>query len=961
MRTRLTRSAAALALVAACATNEADRTGDADEVRKAGDADILAYEAFTLDNGLEVVLQRDASDPIVAVTTVVHVGSGREEPGRTGFAHFVEHMAFNDSENVPQGANRRDIPAWGGQRNGGTWGDGTIYYEVVPKDAFEKILWIDSDRLGYMIGTVTTDALEAEKQVVKNEKRQRVDNAAYGYTTEVIRGALYPDDHPYSWTTIGSLPDLQAATLEDVRGFYERWYGPNNATLAIVGDIDMEATKERVRYWFGEIERGPDVPDPAPRPVTLSETVSLSFEDDFATLPELRRTYPTVEAYADDEAALDVLADLLAGSKASPLYRSVVIEAGLAPDVFAYHNAMEIAGEFVIGVRAKAGTDLDSVDAAVRAALDDFAAEGVDADDLARIKAETELSLYRSVDTVLGKSRNLATGNEFAGDPAVLMENVAAVRAVTPEAVMRVFRDHVANEPFVATSFVPKGEAALALADASPATVWKEEVREEVASEAVTRGEAAEVERTPTVADRSEPGFGELPLSRTPVFYDLALADGVRLLGTEQAEVPLVRFDVTIDGGTRMDAAGREGELALLARVMEEGSATRDAAEVEHALGILGADLDVFADKEALRITGTALARNLPVVLAIVEEIVTAPRLETEEIERARAAQATAIKGAEANPNAVASRVFTGALYGADTPLGRPAAGTLESVAALTGEDLAARHEALGRYGARIHVAGDVSEAEARVAFAGLADALAGGGEAVPTGAARPDAAPGTVLFVDVPGAKQSVLMIGRLTVPSADPAHTRLGFANEKLGGGIGGDLAQTLRIEKGYTYGAYSYLGEGEAPQPFMVQTSVRANATGASLALIRDMLAAYPEGFDDDAAALTKNKVVKDTARSMESLGAKLGILRDVSANDLPSNVVEAEQAALLAMGTDEFRSLAEAYMAPGDMVWVVVGDGATQGDAVRAFAESLPDGRFVAVDKAGVPLGVAVGAD
>ena len=269
-------------------------------------------------------------------------------------------------------------------------------------------------------------------------------------------------------------------------------------------------------------------------------------------------------------------------------------------------------------------------------------------------------------------------------------------------------------------------------------------------------------------------------------------------------------------------------------------------------------------------------------------------------------------------------------------------------------DDLRARHAALGRHGVRIHVAGDADEAAARDAFAGLADALASGEAAVPESAVLPDAAPGTVLFVDVPGAKQSVLTIGRLTVPSRDPVHTRLGFANEKLGGGIGGDLAQTLRIEKGYTYGAYSYLGEGDAPQPFTVQTSVRANATGASLALIRDMLAAYPEGFDEDAAALTRNKVVKDTARGMESLGAKLGLLRDVSAHDRPADVIEAEQEALLAMRAADFRRLAREHMAPDGMVWVVVGDGATQGDAVRAFAESLPGGRFVAVDKAGAPI-------
>jgi len=232
----------------------------------------VPYEQVTLDNGLNVILHADHSDPIVALATIVHVGSNREKPGRTGFAHFFEHMAFNNSENVPMGANRKMIPELGGTRNGGTWSDGTQYYEVVPKDAFEKLMWIDSDRFGYMINTVTEGTLEREKQVVKNEKRQRVDNRAYGHTGHVIRKALYPKGHPYNWTVIGDLEDLQNATLEDVREFYEKYYIPANATLVIAGDINIEETKASVEKWFGEIKASPPIDDLKPMPVSLNET-----------------------------------------------------------------------------------------------------------------------------------------------------------------------------------------------------------------------------------------------------------------------------------------------------------------------------------------------------------------------------------------------------------------------------------------------------------------------------------------------------------------------------------------------------------------------------------------------------------------------------------------------------------------------------------------------------------------
>ncbi len=503
------------------------QTSVAEEVAAAPEFEI-EFEKFTLENGLEVILQVDRSDPIVAFSTVVHVGSNRERPGRTGFAHFFEHMAFNDSENVPRGWNRKAIPDWGGSRNGGTWSDGTIYYEVVPKDAVDKILWIDSDRLGYMINTVTEAALEREKQVVKNEKRERVDNQPYGYTQEVIRKALYPEGHPYSWTVIGQLPDLQAATLDDLKEFYTEYYGAGNATLAIVGDIDIEEMKGKVQRWFGEIRRGPDVEPLTPMPVSLEETKSFWFEDNFATLPELRLTFPTVASYDEDEQALNVLARLIAGTKNSPLYREIVEEQALAPDVSAYNNSMELAGEFVFRVRAKSGTDLDAVKAALDAALTDFEDNGVNELDLERIKAEQETILYNKLSTVLGKANQLATDNEFAGDPANSIRTAELLRAVTAEDVMRVYETYIKDKPSIITSFVPQGETALALEGAEQAEVWIEDVRSDVASEEVSQGEEAEYEKTPSQYDRSEPPFGELPLIEMPEVWQASLGEGAR-------------------------------------------------------------------------------------------------------------------------------------------------------------------------------------------------------------------------------------------------------------------------------------------------------------------------------------------------------------------------------------------------------------------------------------------------
>jgi zinc protease len=937
MKKFLAIACSALALVS-CGP-PTDSANDTDAVEAGSTADPafeLSFEKFTLDNGLDVILHVDRSDPIVAFTTVVHAGSNREKPGRTGFAHFFEHMAFNDSENVPRGWNRKAIPDWGGQRNGGTWSDGTIYYEVVPKDAFDKILWIDSDRLGYMLNTVTQAALDREKQVVKNEKRQRVDNAAYGYSQEVIRSALYPEGHPYSWTVIGALPDLQAATLEDLTEFYDQYYGAGNATLAIVGDIDIAETREKVERWFGEIRKGPNVEPLPAMPVTLTATKSLSFEDNFAKLPELRLTFPSVEAYHKDEQALRVLAQILAGSKTSPLYRFVVEKEKLAPNVSAYNNSMELAGEFVFRVRANAGTDLDAVNAALSAALADFAETGVNETDLERIKAEQETILYSNLSTVLGKSNQLARDSEFAGDPAYSVVSAELLRAVTAEQVMAAFRTYVDGQPSVMTSFYPKGMPELAVEGSEPASVWIETVSAGAANEEVSQGEEASYEKTPSKYDRSEPPFGELPLIKMPAIWQASLDNNVPVYGIETTEIPLVSFDVILDGGVWLDPDGKAGTAHLLANLMNEGTATRTAAEFEQAVGLLGSGISVSARGDEIRIRATSLARNFEPTVDLIAELLSAPRFEQSDFERVKSAALTSIKGREANSSTIAALNFNRLIYGPDHPMGRPGNGTLASVESITLQDVSAFYQVMLGAGTRIHIAGDVDEPRAKTALNDLAAAVREKDSGPQEFEIPAQSSAGKVFFIDVPGSKQSVINVGQLTLSSTDPDSNKLTFTNEKLGGGISGDLAQVLRIEKGYTYGAYSSVSQGRVAQPFRVATSVRANATGASLDVIRQMLRDYGRDFSDADVETTRQKLVKENTRAFESLNAKLGTLQSISKYGKSLTYVEDAQQELLEMPLEEYKRVAADYLSDEGNIYLIVGDRETQLEAVKAFA-------------------------
>ncbi|MEQ9008394.1 MAG: insulinase family protein, partial [Ekhidna sp.] len=595
----------------------------------------LDYEKITLDNGLDVVLHQDDSDPIVAVAILVHAGSNRERPGRTGFAHFFEHMLFQRSENVPNGGFFKNINEWGGTFNGGTWTDGTVYYEVVPKDALEKVLWMESDRMGYFINAVTLASLEGEKPVVQNEKRQRVDNQPYGHTQSVILKALYPEGHPYNWTVIGELEDLQNATLEDVKEFYEQWYGPNNATLVIAGDIDKAEIKEMVSKYFGEIpSRGIDTPMD-PQPVSLEETKTYYYEDNFAQLPELRMTYPTVEQYHEDQWALDALGQILSDGKRAPLYKSIVEESKVAPGVSSYNSSNELAGTFTIRVRANAGTDLDSVRAVINQTLVDFDQKGFDIKDLERIKAGLETNFYNGISSVLGKAFQLASYNEYAGSPDFVEQDIANIKAVTQDDVMRVFRTYILNKNHIVTNFVPKGSADLAMEDAQMADVKEEAIVPYSPTEIIEEEGDISITKTESSFDRSiEPGFGETPLVNPPTIYTAELTNGLGVYGVESNELPLVNFSIRIMGGHFMDDPAKVGVANLMTDIMMEGTANKTPEELEDAIGQLGANINMSTSDEYIQISGNCLSRNFDATMDLVNEIILEPRWDEKEFER---------------------------------------------------------------------------------------------------------------------------------------------------------------------------------------------------------------------------------------------------------------------------------------------------------------------------------------
>lgn len=900
----------------------------------------IPFEKYTLDNGLQVILHEDHSDPIVAMATVVHVGSSREKPGRTGFAHFFEHMSFNDSENVPQGANRKMIGEWGGTRNGGTWSDGTIYFEVVPKDALEKLMWIDSDRLGFMINTVTDSALENEKQVVKNEKRQRIDNQPYGHTESVILKNLYPADHPYSWSVIGSLEDLQSATLDDVGEFYDQYYGPNNATLVVAGDIDRDDVKALVESWFGEIAQGPDIPSLEPRPVTLGETRSLFYVDNFAKLPEIRLTFPTVEQYHADSYALDVLGEILSEGKRAPLYKVIVEEKRLAPEARAGHEANEIAGTFTIRVRANAGVALDDVKAAIDESLERFAADAFSDADLERIKVALERQFYESISSVLGKAFRLAQYNIFAGDPGFVTEDLNRVKAVTREQVMEVFDRYIKDHHYVMTSFVPRGGESLIASGATVADVVEEQIVQG-AEKAIEKDPDFRYEVTETQHDRSEPDLRETPRVNLPEVWTAETGSGMKVLGIEHDELPLVEFTLRLKGGLLLDSPDKTGAASLLAELMMEGTANRTPEELEDAIGELGADIEISSDRESLSIGASTLSRNYEAVVDLVREMLLEPRWDEAEFDRLKRSRLTLLKQREGDPRAIASLAFFKQIYGAGHVFSNPTEGTTETVSGISLDDLKAWYAAnVSPKVAAFHVAGAVEQDRVIKSAKALSEGWDAKEVLFPSYELEPVPAKPRVYFVDLPDAKQSVIMIGKLAVPGNDPDYARLAFSNNRLGAGSSARLFQLLRIQKGYTYGAGSFIPRSFETAPFIARSSVRANVTLESLQLFREQLESYAATYTEEDLATTRNLLTKQATRDFETLGDLMEVLKNISHLGLPTDYIEAEQREENALTLADVREMIGRHMNESQMVYVIVGDGRTQRQRIKDLGHGEP---------------------
>lgn len=925
-----------IVVLAAC-NQKTNPIGSKDEFR-------VNFEKFTLENGLEVIFHQDDSDPVVAVALTFHVGSAREKEGKTGFAHLFEHLLFLESENLGKGGlDKLNARVGGSGANGSTSRDRTNYFQTVPSDALEKMLWAEADKLGFFINTVTEAVVSKEKQVVKNEKRQGVDNRPYGHSNYVIGKNMYPEDHPYNWQVIGSLEDLQNATLEDVKEFYNKWYVPNNCTLVVAGDFDAKQAREWVEKYFAEIKKGEEITPLEKRRAELTETVKRYHEDNFARLPQLTMAWPSVETYHPDAYPLQILASLLTEGKKAPFQKVVVEEKQLSSNVSASSRHSELAGEFYLTIQAFPNTDLDEVYKGVQEAFERFESEGISNSDLDRIKAGIETRFYNGLSSVLGKAFQLAQYNIFAGDPSYINEDIERTMAVTQSDVKRVYERYIKDQAFVATSFVPKGQIELILDGSEKAEVVEEKIVQGRSDETFTLPQTVEYERTPSSFDRTvEPPYGPSPEVKVPDLWKGELSNGMMVYGIENSELPLVQFDLRLKGGLLLDPLDKVGVANLVAEVMIKGTKNKTPEELEAAIDELGARISIRAGQQEIVISGTALARNYSATMALVEEIILEPRWDEQEFELARQSVTSRITASRARPNSIAGDAFNELLYGKEHILSNSILGTQISVAAISLQDLKDYYSAnFSPSLANYLIVGDVGQQEVLKALSGLESNWAKKEVMLPKLPNPPVVDASKVYFYDVPNAKQSVLRFGYLALAENDPDFYPATVMNYILGGGgFASRLTQELREGKGYTYGIRSNFSGTEYPGPFTISSGVRTNVTYESAKLVQEILNDYPSTFTEKDLETTKSSLIKSQARAFETLGAKLDMLNDISSYGWSADYVKDRKAIIQNMTIERVRELAEQYANPDQMIYLVVGDAGTQMDRLEQLGYGKP---------------------
>lgn len=883
----------------------------------------IPYVKWQLANGLKIIVHEDHSDPVVQVMVAYHVGSGREKAGRSGFAHFYEHMMFQGSEHVGDEEHFKIISEAGGSNNGFTTDDRTVYLQTVPSNQLEVALWLEADRMGFLLDAVTQKKFEVQRATVKNEKYENQMGRPYGMVSEILGQTMYPPGHPYSWETIGYVDDLDRATVDDLKEFFMSWYGPNNAILTVAGDVNPQEVARLAEKYFGSINKGPKVPKQVIEPPILPVDRYGNYRDN-VYLPLTNMVFPTSPRYHRDEKALDILADIMGSGKSSIFYKRFV-RSEKAVYAFISHNARELSGEFSIDVLAFPEFDFAHIDSLIRATIDEFEKKGITDEVVQRTKTVTVSNIIDGISTVTGKAMMLTDWAMFTGRTYNLSDMINEYNKVTKEDVQRVYN-----------KYIKKRNAAIV-------NVYTLDPNKEDTVKVESKNPYAHLKpiNEPTIAEDGSPWVYKKPVDNfdrikkptptiakkpvVPDFYTHKFDNGLQIIGTKTSEIPKVRIEIEIEGGDLVLTDPKLMGLSdITASLMDEGTKNYSAEQMSIEIDRLGSSINIWGSKESTNIFIDCYKDKIDSTLKLLEEKLFRPSFTEADFLRAQKREIKNLKNSRRIEEVLAYLALANVTFGNNSNFGLYS--TEKTLKRIKLENVKQYYENFYSPSvAKVIIVGDITEAEILPKLEFLKQWKAKEVQ-LPQKATYVPVEKTKIYLVHKPYTKKTEIVGANSSVTyDYNGEHYKSTIMNFPLGGQFNSHLNLNLREDKGFTYGIRSYFTADQYKGGFLFSTSVRRDTTDLAVIEIMKELKNYVNnGMTDQELSFTKNSILNGEALDYEAPYQKSSFLSRILQYNLPKDFVAQQSQVLQKVTKDELNELAKKNIRPDNMVIVVVGN-------------------------------------
>ncbi|MEI5639924.1 MULTISPECIES: M16 family metallopeptidase [unclassified Pseudoalteromonas] len=881
----------------------------------------IAYEKFELDNGLTVIIHEDNSDPLVHVDVTYHVGSAREELGKSGFAHLFEHMMFQGSKHVADEQHVKMVTEAGGRFNATTNTDRTNYYQTVPSNQLEKMLWLEADRMGFFAQGITQEKFAIQRAAVKNERMMRYDNVPYGQALEKVHQTLYDYGHPYSWLPIGYMSDLNRASASDLKAFFKRWYGPNNATLTIGGAVNSEDVLPLVKKYFGSIPKGESVKRAAKQPTSLTESRFVSYQDN-VSLPMLRKVYPTVYLGHQDEAALDAIGYLVGQGQSSLLYRKLV-NTQQAVAAFASHWCLELACKMTFGAlpHPAKGKTLSQLNEEITQLVDNYIQDELSQKDIDLYIAKKESEIVRALQSVKGKVSMLAEFETFHNDPSYLQQQLNRIKRLTVSDIKRVYNQHLEGKPQVVLSIVPKGQKELITQPDNFTPTFFQPSSEKVTEQEVTLPQISDE------FDRSEvPKAAAAKPIQLPALWQAQTDNGIDILGTEDFETPTTTLLLQIPAGRLYDQENKNGVALLTTQMLEEATMKHSSSELAQKLAENGAEISFELKAEYIEVTVSTLSKNLLPTLNILSEKLLQPKFSKADFVKVKSNIAEVSRLERSNASFLADGMLSKIMY-QDGNYRSAWLPSLEELNRIELEDIKGHYKALVRpQGSKLSIVSNISQGDIVAAINNTLEQWNGRVNLTLEQPKPAELNSEVVYLVHKEDAPQvEVRVAGHAAKEDLSGVHFKSKIMNFAFSGGFNSRLNQNLREDKGYTYGIGGrFKGYGDAGQ-FIISSGVEATHVAAALQeLQKELERISKSGLSRDELEFTRNSIAQRDALKYETPAAKLRFFAMMHKHNVDANITKRRAEIIKSVSKKELNLLAKKYLSAEQMTYVVVGD-------------------------------------